>query len=253
MKKSIGIGLLVLGCITTGIWYGLQQTSKDKDPAVLCVGTNPHYQPFEFIEHDQLMGFDIDLMQEIAHRLGKKLEWHTMTFDALIPAAQVGQIHIIAAAMTPTAERAKRLYFTKPHIVGDQLMIITLTASPIKNLAELKGKTVVVNEGYTADYFMSEIKDIDLIRLQTVADAFMALQSKRADAFVTATQSVKPFFDRYGKENFVLTPIEKTSESYALGISKQYPELVTIVQTILNQLEQEGFITTLKQTWGIHL
>lgn len=165
---------------------------------------------------------------------------------------QSGIIHVIAAGLTPTQERAQVVLFTAPYLESDPLVVVSLSTSPkITQLEDLKGKTIIVNEGFSAERFMSQFSDVDLKRLPTVADAFLSLTSKRANAFVVAANSVKPFFDQYGAHQFSLFTIPNTNEKTAFAVSKKYPVLRDQIQAVLNQLQQEGFIETLKKKWNI--
>jgi arginine/lysine/histidine transporter system substrate-binding protein len=121
-----------------------------------------------------------------------------MPFTTLIPQIQSGNLHVIAAGLTPTPERERVMFFTKPYLESDPLVVVSLAKNPkINSLDDLKGKTVIVNEGFSAERYMSALEGIDLKRLPTVADAFLSLQSGRADAFVVAANSIKPFFKQY--------------------------------------------------------
>lgn len=224
---------------------------------LLIVGTNAEFPPFSFVEKDTIVGFDIDLIKEIATRLNKKVEFKDMPFDALIPAAQLGAIQVIAAGITATPERAKNIIFTKPYLHGDQIVIISKahTLTPIKNVTDLIGKTVIVNEGFTADSYISQINGIHLIRLPTVADAFVALQAGQASAFVIYHNAAQPFFTLYGKNTFQEIPINDPAlESFSavsLGISKKHATLLPTIQQVIDTLESEGFIDQLKKKWQL--
>lgn len=245
------LGLIVV-CLTGFIYWQVTKKPKTSSTDTFIVGTNPEFPPFEFVENGENVGFDIDLVEHVAHKLNKKLDIKSMSFDALIPAAQIGSIHFIAAGMTPTPERAQRLIFTKPYLTGDPLWIVTMaTATPVKTPEDLKSHNVVVPEGFTADLYMSKIEGVNLIRLGTTSDCFLALTSGRADAFVAAQNSITPFFAKKNKADFAITPIEGTSEPSALGISKKYPELLPVIQKALDELKQEGVIDSLKAKWKI--
>ena len=117
----------------------------------------------------------------------------------------------------------------------------------------LVGKTVVVNEGYVADSYISEHPAIHLIRLSSaaVSDGMLALESGRADAFVTALHPMKPYFAKYDMNNFLVTPIPDTEESSAFAISKHYPELRDYIQNKLDQMQSDGTLDTLKRNWDL--
>lgn len=251
-RNIILLGILLL---TSGIvWYAILQ-KKSCSPMTtntLIVGTNAEFPPFSFMEHNEIVGFDIDIAREVAQRLNKTIELKNMSFDALIPSLQLGSIHMIAAGMTPTPERARRVLFTKPHMMGDSLVIVSLKDKPFNSLDALQDKTVVVNQGYTADTFMSD-KPVHLIRLSSalISDGLLALKSKRADAFVAAYSSVKPFFERHGTNVLQWVPIPNTQETDALAISPQYPQLAQETQKVLDIMEADGTLQQLKKKWRI--
>jgi polar amino acid transport system substrate-binding protein len=257
-KTSITIALIAI--VSVFIWYKAQQipTSVAANTDTVIVGTNSEFPPFSFKEDDTFTGLDIDVIQEVLKRLKKEIIFKDMPFDALIPEIQIGNIHIIAGGMTPTEERAQRAFFTYPHLTGDPLVIISLKTpnSPEQGattIADLAGKTVAVNEGYTADSFMSEQPGIELLRLSSalVSDGMLALQSGRADAFVAASYSMKPYFEKYNINSFQVTPIPNTEESSAFAISKHYPDLRRDIQVILNEMEQDGTLAAIKTKWNL--
>jgi ABC-type amino acid transport substrate-binding protein len=255
MKKTslYTIIALILG-ISLILWYKAEKkivTSTHIDSII--VGTNAEFQPFSFKEGDTITGFDIDVITEVLKRLNKQMIIKDMPFDALIPEIQLGNIHVIAAGITPTPERAQRALFTRPHLAaGNPLVIISLPTLPITNLDDLTGKTVVVNEGYVADSYMSEQPGVHLIRLSSaaVSDGMLALESNRADAFVTALYSIKPYFEKHNQSNFSVTPIQATEETSAFAISKHYPELRDYIQMTLDRMNEDGTLDALKKKWS---
>ena len=200
------------------------------------------------------MGFDIDIITEVFKRLGKEFIFKDMSFSALIPEIQLGTIHIIAAGITPTPERAKQALFTQPHLTGNPLLIVALkNSAPIKNVHDLQGKEVAVNEGYISDSYMSTQKGIHLTRLSSdsITSGIMALKSGRADAFVAAQHSLQPYFSTFGTADFQIIPIPDTEETSAFAISKHYPHMRDLIQSTLDQMEADGTLTALKKKWNL--
>ncbi len=133
-------------------------------------------------------------------------------------------------------------------------MIITLKdKSALTTLDELNGKTVAVNEGYLSDSFMSEQPGVELLRLSSalVSDGMLALQSGRADAFVAAIYSMKPYFEKYDVSNFNVTPIPATEETSAFAISKHYPDLRYSIQNALDDMATDGTLDVIKTKWNL--
>lgn len=217
--------------------------------ATLIVGTNAEFKPFCFIENDQIVGFDIDIAKQVCKHLDVEMKIKDMPFDAIIPEITLGQVHFAAAGMSYTPERAKRVLFSSSYLSEDPLVIVTLGKK--LTLEDLPGKQVVVNEGYVADTFLSDRPGVTLIRLPTIADGFLALKLKRADAFVTAKSTFTSFSATQPALELSSTVIEGTDQTCALVISKKYPELQEKIQAALDQMQADGTIDTIKTKWGL--
>ncbi len=239
------------------LFYVSQRKSARTKPTELdtiIVGTNAEYPPFSFIDNEQIVGFDIDIIKEIAHHLNKKITFKNMSFAALLPELQLGTIHVIAAGMTPSEEKAKRVFFTTVYFDKDPLMVVQHKSEPtISNARELQGHTVAVNQGYTSDIYVSTIPNIELIRLSSpmVNTGIMTLQSKQADAYVASKSALNPYFAKQKTDTFQVTPLEDTEETYALAVSKKYPELYSAVQSALTTMIEDGTVQKIKESWGL--
>lgn len=217
----------------------------------LYVGTNAEYPPFSYREGDAIVGFDIDIAKEVAQHLNKKLVLIDMPFDSLIPALQTGMIHLVAAGMTPTPERSQQVFFSPVYFQGDPLVIITMRAHPIENTQGLIGKKVIVNEGYTADYYIAENVQCDIIRLPAVNEALAAVEIGRADAFVTALSAVQEYFRVIPGHPFQFSVIPDTQEQYAFAISKKYPILADEIEHVVKKLLDDGTVQHIKAKRGL--
>jgi ABC-type amino acid transport substrate-binding protein len=153
--------------------------------------------------------------------------------------------------MTPTKERAERALFSKPYLTGDPLVIISASGAPLKTIDELKDKNVAVNEGYTADYYLSKIQGPQLIRFASPIESFMALESGRVDALVMARTSVSSFLNHYGADKFSVSEIPNTNEENALAISKKYADLEDPIQKALDSIQADGTLEKLKEKWKL--
>ncbi len=236
-KKII---LCLVGCV--GL-FGGENTS-------LIVGTNTEFPPFSFREGDAFVGFDIDIAKEVGKRLLKEVQFKDMSFEALLPDLMLGGVDFIAAGMSITAERAKRVNFSKSYLDGDPLVLLTLVGDKA-SLEELMGEVIVVNEGYTADSFISSKSGYKVLRLAAPADAFLALQKGRASAFITAKSTVDAFFSSQNSKKFQVTSLGEASESCALVFSKKNTKLLTEVQSILDEMEKDGTLLQYKNKWKL--
>jgi polar amino acid transport system substrate-binding protein len=252
MKKIFGTLALLLLAGVILVWY---HSTSDLKPLgkILIVGTSADFPPFSFrTPSDEIVGFDIDVVKEVARRLSLDVDLQDKPFGTLIPQIELGQIHAIAAGMTPTVDRAKRVQFTKSYLAGSPLLVVTKSSLPsITSIEDLKGKQVIVNTGYTADTYMSSLPDIELLRLPKVTDALTALDYGKADAFVTAAFSIEPYV-KEDDTRFSTFKIPETNEENALALSKNLSqEFVQNVQKALDDMEADGTLGALKKKWNV--
>lgn len=255
MKKFLIPLLLIAGAFVALTWYRSTDQYKPLENT-LIVGTSADYPPFSFRDKDlSIVGFDIDVVKEVAKRLSMQTDIQDKPFGMLLPQIEMGQVHAIAAGMTPTPERAKRVYFSKPYLQSNPLLVVSLAQNPpLTSLEDLKGKDVIVNTGYTADTYMSKIPDINLIRLGKFADAIAALEHGKAYAFVTAAFTLQPYLKEHDKEKtkFNIFRIQETDEETSLALSKKLPaEFLQKVQKVLDDMESDGTLAALRQKWEL--
>ena len=180
MKKNIILILISTLCILGYLFFqGPANNSLNQD--TLIVGTSADYPPYASInlETNEIIGFDIDIIQEVAQRLNKKIIIKDMPFNYLLFDLYFGHIDVVAAGLTPSEEKEKSISFSKPYLSGDPLIVVTNKKNdPITVISDLYGKTVAVNTGYTSDIHLSQIPQIKLKHLKATADAIMALQAR---------------------------------------------------------------------------
>jgi polar amino acid transport system substrate-binding protein len=99
-------------------------------PGVLQVGSCLDYPPFETVKGGQEQGFDIDMTDEIARRLGLKVEWIRTDFDTIFTAVAGGQFDMVAAASTITPEREQTVAFSDPYYNSRQSLAVNVQQTP---------------------------------------------------------------------------------------------------------------------------
>ncbi|HCC35859.1 MAG TPA: amino acid ABC transporter substrate-binding protein [Ruminococcaceae bacterium] len=94
------------------------------------VGTSPDFPPFEMMgEKDEIIGFDVEICQEIADDMGKELEMVGSDFDSLILALTSGKVDIVMSGMSVTEERLLSVDFTDPYYSASQVIIVRKTSA----------------------------------------------------------------------------------------------------------------------------
>src|SRR6516164_5821923 len=104
----------------------------------------PHAMP---ILSGGIQGFNVDLANEIAKRLNRKIEIEATQFSGLIPALQAGTYDFLAAPVTVTKERAENMLFTEGYLNTDFQFVVRKDPPEITKLEDFKGKVIAVNKG----------------------------------------------------------------------------------------------------------
>jgi len=221
----------------------------------IVVGTSADYPPYAQIdlESGEIVGFEVDIIKEIAQRLGKEIVIKDLPFSSLILDLTAGQIDLIAAGLSPNEERKKSVLFSKPYIDNDNLIVISKKNSPaISAVEDLYNKSVAVNTGYTSDAYLSNYPDIQLVRLKAPADGIMALQSESVDAFVTSQSSCDMFLSTQPEktDEYQFFNLPSSADSCALAYKKNNSLLQEQIDPIIDAMIKDGTVDLLKKKWG---
>lgn len=238
-KNNIFKIIIALSIILT-IFIGCQ---KKEDKNKLYVGTNAEFEPFEYREGDNIVGFDIDLINEIAKLIGAEIEVVDMQFDGLLPALEAKKIDLIIAGMTATEERKQFVNFSEPYYNSKQSIVVLSNNTDITTFDNFAGKKVGVVLGYTGDILVSEMTNVEVQKFNATSETILALKSQKVDAVVLDYEPAK----NYVAQNKELKLIETDSatEEYSIAMRKDDTELLTKVNDALKTINENGTYETL--------
>ena len=154
-----------------------------KDGKIL-LATEGQFAPFNFFKGTTLTGFEVEVAELVAKKMGLKVQWKTIGFDALLTGLKQDRWDLVIASHAITDERAKAVTFTAPHYCSGGLVVAMDPA--IRNAKDLAGKVVAVQTGTSYLENVQKVANIkDMKNFPTDVDARSALVSKRVDAWVT--------------------------------------------------------------------
>ncbi len=241
MKK-----ILLVVSILMGIFMVACGEKKDGTQKVY-VGTNAEFAPFEFLEGDKVVGFDMDLITEIGKLQGFEVQVQNQAFDGLLPALQAKKIDLIIAGMTVTDERKKAVNFSESYYTASQVIIVPEGNDTIKTYDDLKGKNVGVQIGTTGDTIISEIKEITNTKFNNGSEAVMALLAGKVEAVVIDNEPAKNFVAK--NKGLKVVEAEAVKEDYAIAINKENTELLEKINAGLKTLKENGKYDELVGKW----
>ncbi|HEY8540746.1 MAG TPA: basic amino acid ABC transporter substrate-binding protein [Pseudothermotoga sp.] len=209
----------------------------------VTLGTSADFPPFEYIENGQFVGFDMDLMREIAKLADFELKFVDMSFDSLIPALRAGQVDVVAAAMTITDERKQVVDFSIPYWTADQSIIVKADSDLTITVLYQKGR-IGVQTGTTGDLWCTDnlvgkglLPEKNLKRYDTFVLALSDLLNGNIDAIVLDS----PVANRFA----VIRPVKVvgiivTGEQYGIAVKKGNKELLDKINSAIKILNETG-------------
>ncbi len=136
---------------TDSVWENIQNTKT------IRVGTDPTWPPYQLRDNvtGEIVGFEVDLANAAAAKLGLKIQWNDVAFDNIILSVQNGQLDMGVSGFSVTPDRIEKVTFTLPHstTMGEVVMLKSVMEqkgiTKVNSLAELKtlGITVGVQDG----------------------------------------------------------------------------------------------------------
>ena len=151
MKKMFALVLAMMMALCT-----LTALADD----TIIVATNPEYPPFEYVEGEEVVGYDLDLWAAIAEKAGFKYEFEPMAFDAVVSAVATNPNTVGLSGISITDERLLTVDFSNGYINAG-LVVIVKADSGFETAEQLKGKLIGVQLGTTSDFEAVEITGID--------------------------------------------------------------------------------------------
>ena len=231
MKKILLMLTLLGALVITGC--GGEKTSK-----VVEVGTNAEFPPFEYLDGDKVVGFDIELMNEVAKIAGFEIKINDMSFDGLLPALQTKKIDIVIAGMTATEERKVAVNFSDSYYTASQVIVVKEGNKDIKSFADLKGKKVGVMLGFTGDLVVSDMEGVANEKFNAAYAAIMSLKTDKVDAVVLDSEPAKNFV--LNNEGLKIVDGDSEIEEYAIAIRKDDEELLNKINQALKEVKANG-------------
>jgi polar amino acid transport system substrate-binding protein len=213
----------------------------------LTVCTHMPYEPFQYQDAGKIVGFDVDLMDLVAKKLGLKQEIVNTPFETIETgqAMATGKCDIAAAGMTITDERKQVIDFSDPYFDATQALIVKKGAG-YASLDDMDGKTVGVQIGTTGEQYANDNAP-DGVEIKTFEDLALELEAVKSGSIDAAINDNTVLYDYATKnpDTEVTTEFD-TGEQYGFGVAKGADaELLKAVNEAFVAAHEDGTYDTL--------
>ncbi|RHV72536.1 ABC transporter substrate-binding protein [Clostridium sp. OF13-4] len=219
------------------------EEAKTTDGGTLIVGFDQDFPPMGFVGDDgEYTGFDLELAQEVAKRLGLEYKAQPIAWDSKDMELESGNIDCIWNGFTMTG-REDDYTWTEPYMANQQVFVVA-NDSDISSQADLAGKIVEVQADSSAEAALKEAPELTATfkELLTTADyntAFMDLEQGAVDA-IAMDVIVAGYQIQQRNADFKILDDSLSEEEYGVGFKKGNTELRDKVQSTLEEMAEDG-------------
>ena len=220
-----------------------------KKAGVLEWGSDPTFEPFEFIDaNNQPTGFDVELVNAIAAKLGVTAHMTSGAFDGLLMALDTHKFDLVCAAMTITPDRQEKVLFSIPYYRADMGIMFNPSKNTITRPEDLVGKTVGVQTGTTGDISARKIAGVKVNSYPDIQLATLDLVNGKIDAVVNDYPVCTAYASTHPELKVIDTTTiagEDLTQLYGIAVRKDDPAFKEAVDKALLDLVADGTYTTL--------
>lgn len=228
------------------------EEAKTTDGGTLIVGFDQDFPPMGFVGDDgEYTGFDLELAQEVAKRLGLEYKAQPIAWDSKDMELESGNIDCIWNGFTMTG-REDDYTWTEPYMANQQVFVVA-NDSDINSQADLAGKIVEVQADSSAEAALKEAPELTATfkELLTTADyntAFMDLEQGAVDA-IAMDVIVAGYQIQQRNADFKILDDSLSEEEYSVGFKKGNTELRDKVQSTLEEMAEDGTLQEVSEKW----
>ncbi len=223
----------------------------------LIVGLDDTFPPMGFRDDNgDIVGFDIDIANEIGDRLGYKMEFQAIDWSLKETELEAGNIDLIWNGYTITPEREEKVLFSEPYMENSQ-MIVVPADSDIQSKEDLKGKVVAAQQSSSAvdainnddSSFPQDFANGEVVQYPSNNDVFNDLINGRADAIVVDETMGRYYMSL--NEDFDYRVLEDNfgEEYYAVGMRKDDTDFKKEFDQALQEMKDDGTYDEIYGKW----
>ncbi|ODT30282.1 MAG: amino acid ABC transporter substrate-binding protein [Kaistia sp. SCN 65-12] len=246
--KSLIVATAVQALAVTATLAGAD-LDRIKADGVLKIGTEGTYAPFTY--HDssnKLVGFDVEIGEAVAARLGVKAEFLEGKWDGLIAGLDAERYDAVINQVGITEERKAKYAFSDPYIASKAVLIVKGDNDEIKGFSDLKGKKSA--QSLTSNFGkLAEKNGAELVGTDGFDQSIQLLLTGRADATINDSLSFLDFKKHKPDADVKIAAQEENADYSGVIVRKGDPELVEAINKALADIKADGTYQKIADTY----
>lgn len=225
---------------------------------VLTVGTEAAYEPYEFVENGQVVGYGHDILEYMVGKLGVRLNQLNLPFQSLLPGLMTHKFDLVATSVGITEERAKRFAFTEPVGIVHSLLVVSVNNHSINKPDDIAGKVIGTQMGSMAQPMVKDYEQVlktktgkgyaDVKLLQSYPDVETALSNGTLDVGVVPSNVLAVAMQKQPGVFKVIGEIGKPA-LLAWVVNSDDKQIRAFVNSTLDEMRANGKLAELQKKW----
>ena len=267
----------ILATVAAFATFGFASCGKDD---TLVVYTEAGFAPFEYISGGKIVGVDVDIMNLVGEKLGKKVKFENVAFDTIVDTVSAGKLtNVGAAGISVTEARKEKVDFSTEYYTANLYVIYktseaatyeSTTTDAVTGIYwdSLAGNKIAVQNGTTADLFLGDElaeggtiygTDAKKVGFDALATAVADVELGNSSVLIIDELPAKKLVE--GKDGLTCAPLyykggegeadEAAIDSYAICVTKGQTELLNAINEVLAELGAEGIQALVNQHLGL--
>ena len=232
-------------CAFADQWQDIQQRKE------LRCGTFADVPPFAAPDPKtrEMVGFDVDLCNALARRLGLTAKITPLSVEARVPEVKMGRVDITVANLAYTLGRAEQIQFSDPYYLAKEMLAVK-ASDPSTSKADYKGKRLASTKGSTSELSI-KMNGSEPVTFQDTGSAYMAVQQNKALGMVANTMTITKLVNQSKTGGVELKMIAEPMafQPIGVGMKKDEPVLLGKINAALLELDKAGEINQIWAKW----
>jgi polar amino acid transport system substrate-binding protein len=245
--------LLLLLFVATAAARGADALQRVQQAGVLKWGADAEGgAPYVFPDPrqpDRMIGFEVEIADALAHKLGVHAQMVQNQWDGLVPALQRGDFDIILNGLEITDEHRQQIAMSAPYYVYSQQIITRKDNNTLTNLSSLKGRAVGTLSGTVAQRLLEQAGGVDVRVYPGQVEPFRDLNNGRIDAVMLDLPIAVYYLTK--EPNLKRSGEPFAPGYYGIGVRKEDETLLVAVNKALAELQADGTLEKIYRRWDL--
>lgn len=229
------------------------------DKGFILVGSSPDFPPYESVDaNGKFIGFDVDMFEEMAKRMGVEVHWQDMPFDVTITTLQKGDVDVSVSTHQKTPDNSTQVDFTDEYEPATTVFIkqkdSDITLTKVEDVAQYKVgcQTGGTNEKWLQDHLVTTglMPADNLKTYERADDQLLDLLAGRLD-LITSEGNTGAFYAKTKPVTIALITTKMNASNYVIAVPKGWDDLRLKFNELIKGMQDDGTMKQLEQKWEL--